>query len=139
MAKRELKTSDLKESAAGVSGFSEPEQRNGAAGVSVIHSSSPRGGLDENTGKRACLLSQHGHRLPPRHLPGQQPWAASTTTSRTVRSGFPRFKSKRIRTSVLEPPRDTHRSRQQQDGRGLTGSRQMLHDGNSEALQFGLI
>ena len=36
-------------------------------------------------------------------------------------------------------PRDTHRSRQQQDGLGLTGSRQMLHDGNSEALQFGLI
>jgi hypothetical protein len=43
MAKRELKTSDLKESAAGLSGFCEPEQRNAAAGVSVIHSSSPAG------------------------------------------------------------------------------------------------
>ena len=62
MAKRELKTSALKESAAGVSGFCEPEQRNAAAGVSVIHSSSPRWGMDENTGASRCL-----HRLVPQY------------------------------------------------------------------------
>ena len=49
MTKRELKTRDLKESAAGVSELCEPEQKNDAAAVSVVHSSSPRGGMDENT------------------------------------------------------------------------------------------
>src|SRR5258708_36971823 len=51
MTKRELKTGDLKESAAGVSEFCEPEQRNDAAAVGVIHSFSPRRGTNENTGE----------------------------------------------------------------------------------------
>ena len=50
MKEREMKTSGLKESTAGMSEFSEPEQRNDAAAAGVIHCSFPRGGANENAG-----------------------------------------------------------------------------------------
>jgi hypothetical protein len=73
MTKRELKTSGLKESAAGVRELCEPEQRNGAAGVSVIRSFSPPRGTDENTGKANTSIVTASAPTPPK----APAWAAA--------------------------------------------------------------
>jgi protein-S-isoprenylcysteine O-methyltransferase Ste14 len=64
MTKPELKTGELKESAAGVSEFCEPEQRNDAAAVGVIHSFSPRRGTDENTGEAKMSIATASAPIP---------------------------------------------------------------------------
>ena len=73
MTKCELKTSDLKEPAAGVSEFCEPEQRNDAAAVSFIHSSSLRRGTDENTEEANMSTATPSAPIPAK----APPWAAA--------------------------------------------------------------
>ena len=53
MKERELRTIGLEKAAAGVSESCEPRRKNDAATLSVVDSSMPRDGMDENTGK-AC-------------------------------------------------------------------------------------
>jgi hypothetical protein len=73
MRKHELKTSDLNESAAGVSELCEPEQKNDAAAARVVHNSSPRGETNENS-KEAKMSPATASALIPAKAPA---WAAA--------------------------------------------------------------